>query len=298
MIKQLISDIAFDVIKLSQALTRAKIVESKIKNATFKRWISRELEGYDYQDESLPKYRKIWSVVNLTVEFEFGRTEDFPVILNDKFGEKIIDAMNFHRVIEPIPLIEQIVENLKQGDGYINISPQQVNMLASLYQEQVSAQGGWIKGGKREVAKGQYQNVLEQTKQKLLDTLMELESEFPNLIDDYNTTQENIEKVQNIITNHIYGNHNPMNIAAGINVEQNLFTKGLNDEDEKKLKSFGISAEEIEELRKIVEANSEDKPSFIAKSMKWLGGVTASVAGRGLYEHIPAITDFIHKLIM
>ncbi len=29
--------------------------------------------------------------------------------------------------------------------------------------------------------------------------------------------------------------------------------------------------------------------------MKWLGGVTASVAGRGLYENIPAITDFIHK---
>ena len=54
--------------------------------------------------------------------------------------------------------------------------------------------------------------------------------------------------------------------------------------------------EEIDALKEVVQ-KFKDKPDFVEKTMKWLGSVTASVAGRGLYEHIPAIIDFINKLI-
>jgi hypothetical protein len=85
---------------------RAKLVENKIKNEILKKWITKELEGYDFDDPYLPDYRKVWSVVTLTAEFPFGRTQTFPVILSEDFGEKTIDFMNYHRIIDPIAIVE------------------------------------------------------------------------------------------------------------------------------------------------------------------------------------------------
>lgn len=55
-------------------------------------------------------------------------------------------------------------------------------------------------------------------------------------------TKENNDKVQNIITNHIYGNNSPTTIAAGVNVEQNVNHTTLTQEEmRRKLKQYGLS---------------------------------------------------------
>lgn len=297
MIKQLITDIAYDNIKLSQAITRAKLVENKIKNDTLKKWLNKELEGYEFDDKYLPSYRKVWSVINLTAEFPFGRTQTFPVVLDESFGEKTLDLINFHRIVEPISIVEQQIENIQSPKGHINIPPQQVQMLAGLFKDQIDEYRGVVRSGKREIGKVQYQNVLEQTKQKLLDTLMELENEFPNLIDDYQMTEENKDKVQNIITNNIYGDNNPMNIAAGKTVEQTGNSITINAADIKKLKKLGVEDEQIEELKTIVTENSKDKSTLTSKAMKWLGSVSASIAAKGLYDNLPALTEYVQQVI-
>jgi len=296
MIKQLITDIAFDNIKLSQAITRAKLVENKIKNETFKKWLNKELEGYEYDDPYLPSYRKIWSVINLIAEFGFGRHERFPVLLNESFGQKTIDAINFHKIIEPIAIVEKELDIFKDSKGYLNIPPHQVELLANLFEDQISDQGGVIRQGDREVGKIHYENVIEQTKQKLLDILMNLETEFPNLLNDYIMTKENNEKVENIITNNIYGSNNPLNIAAGKHIEQENIQNIYANQDFSKLEELGVDKKEVEILKQIVQTHGKDKATLKGKSMKWLGGVLASVAGRGLYDNIPAITNFIHTL--
>lgn len=298
MIKQLINDIAFDTIKLSQALTRAKIVENKIKNDTFKKWLRKELEGYKFVDQYLPEYRKVRSAIYLTAEFPYGQTQTFPVELPDEFGAETLDLINYHRIIEPISIVEEQISSFTKPSGSLTIPNQQIQMLASLFKEVLEETDGTITHGARQIGKVQYQNVLEQTKQKLLDTLMELEEEFPNLLNDEKMSKEDNEKVQNIVTNHIYGNNNPMNIATGVSVKQNVKTSVFTVEQEEKLKSLGVEEADIKDLKHIVEYGSNDKSTLISKSMKWLGSVSASVAGRGLYEKIPAITDFIHKLTM
>lgn len=298
MIKQLITDIAFDKIKLSQALTRTKLVENKIKNETLKKWLNKELEGYEFGDKYLPGYRKAWSVIHLTAEFPYGRVHKFPVLLNEKFGEDIIDMVNFHRIIEPISIVEEQIENLAdKPKGYITLPPQEVEILADLFNDQVAQHRGVIRSGNREVGKVQYQNVIEQTKQKLLDTLMELENEFPNLINDYKMSEENNEKVQNIITTNIYGSNNPMNIVAGKTIKQigNTFT--FNSETIEKLKALGVDENQIGDLTTIVTENSKDKSTMTSKVLKWLGSVSASIAAKGLYDNLPALTEFVHQII-
>jgi len=46
MIKDLIKDLAYDNIELSQALTRAKLIASKVKNDIFKQWLIKECRRY------------------------------------------------------------------------------------------------------------------------------------------------------------------------------------------------------------------------------------------------------------
>lgn len=297
MIKQLIKDLAYDSITLSQGLTRAKLIENQVKNETFKNWLKKELEGYDFEDIYLPPYRKVWSNIKLTAEFPFGQTQSFPVTLPDTFDEKIIDTVNHHRILEPISIVEQQINNVDGVKGYINLPAQMIEMLSELYVDQVSKYRGVIRSGSREIGKVQYQNVLEQTKQKLLDTLLQLDGEFPNLSDTYTMNEENNKKVENIITNNIYGNNNPLNIAAGENVQQTN-TTNINQQDIAKLGGLGVNEQEISELQQIIADSKSDKKTFGNKVMSWLGKVSVSIAGRGLYDNIPQLTEFVQNLII
>lgn len=298
MIKQLITDIAYDNIKLSQAITRAKLVENKVKNETLKKWLNKELEGYEFDDIYLPQYRKVSSAIYLTAEYPFGQKHKFPVLLDESFEDIYFDLVNFHRITEPISIVEQQIENLgEKAKGYIHLAPQLVQSIAKLFEDQVESRGGVVKSGTREIGKIGYQNVLEQTKQKLLDTLIELENLFPNLINDYQMTEENKDKVQNVITNNIYGSNNPMNIAAGGKVEQSGNSINIGNIDSEKLKKLGLEDSQIDELMQIVRDNTKDKPTLTSKTMKWLGSVSSSIAAKGLYDNIPALTEFIEQVI-
>lgn len=291
MIKDLISDLAYDKINLSQALSRSKLLAYKISNDTFKEWLRKELEGYDYDDDIFPEHRRVKCQLFITHSLPTGQKHSKPVMVADGANQELYEEVNYLKILEPISIIEQQILSLNEI-GYIHLTPEEAYYFTrgDRYQKLVV-------GGYREIGKGQFQNVIELTKQKLLDTLLELDNQFPNLTNEFAMTKENEEKVQNIITNYIYGDNNATNIATGKNVEQSINVSAIRTQDEDRLKSYGVTQEEIEELKKIVKAGSNDKPKFIGKAMKWLGSVTASIASKGLYENIPAITEFIHKII-
>jgi hypothetical protein len=297
MINELITDLAHDKITLSQALTRTKLIANKIKSDVLKNWLVKELEGYEILDPYLPDYRKIFSPIILTAQFQFGHTQQIPVVLDDSFNDKTIELVKYHRVAESIFIVEQQIQNVTKAFGVIKLPAEMVQIMSGLYKDELDRTGGVLIDGKRDVGKIQFQNILEQTKQKLLDTLMELENEFPNLINEYKMTEENKDKVQNIITTHIYGENNPVSVAAGINVKQDITISNEKGIDYKELKKLGVEDSQIEELQAIVSDPKINKSTLTGKVMKWLGSVTSSIAARGLYDALPAITDFAHKLI-
>jgi hypothetical protein len=154
--------------------------------------------------------------------------------------------------------------------------------------------GGQIIKGFLQTNKAQFVNVIEQTKQILIDTLMELDEQFPDLENDFQPTNENSEKVQNIITTNIYGDNNPTNIASGANVTQHdfNFNKAV---DVEKLKGWGVSEKNINELKEVL--SSKDKSSIGGKLLKWASTVTASLATAGLTNNAHEILNYIHQLM-
>lgn len=220
-----------------------------------------------------------------------GRTHSKPVMVADGAEPEFYEEVNYLKIFEPISVIEQQISELKDV-GYIQLTAEEAFNIShgDKYQK-------WVVGGHRKIAKGQFQNVVELTKQKLLDTLLELDNQFPNLTNEFDKTKANMEKVQNIVTNNVYGNNNPLNFAVGHNVEQKDINNIFHDNDYFELEKLGVDKNEIAELKQIVQTDSTDKSTLKQKALKWLGTVSASVAGRGLYDNIPAITEFIHRLL-
>jgi hypothetical protein len=296
MIKELIRDIAFDNITVSQALTRAKLIAHQIKNETFKSWLNKELNGYEYEDPLLPEYRKIWAEIHLTAEFPYGRTQTFPVVMDDN-RKDIEEMLNIHVVTEPISIIEQNINQMQDGKGYIHLTGGMVQHVGELYRKQVEAYRGAIRSGQRTIGKNQLTNIVELTKQKLIDTLQDLEELFPDNDNKYEMNKENDKKVQNIITNNIYGNNNPLNVAAGDNIQQGDITLYISQEHIDKLKEFGVEEEALAELQKIDQEEPKGKPERKTKIMGWLGKVTASLTARGIYDSIPQVVEYVGNLI-
>ncbi len=291
MIKDLISDLAYDRISLSQALSRSKLIAYKINNDNFKDWLKKELEGYGDEDEFLPNYRRINCQMFITHSLPNGQKHSKPVVVTEGAKPEFYEEVNYFKILGPISVIEQPISGLKDI-VYIHLTTEEAHFISKgdLYQK-------WVVGGYRKVGKGQFQNIVERTKQKLLDTLLELDNQFPNLTNEFDNTKDNMEKVQNIITNNIYGTNNPLNIAAGHNVEQKDITNIINDIDYSELEKLGVEKNKIDELKQIVQTNGKDKSSLKEKTLKWVGSVSASIASKGLYDNIPIISEFIHRLI-
>lgn len=297
MIKDLIKDIAYDAISLSQGLTRAKLIAAKIKNDTFRQWLNKELEGYGFNDSMLPSHRNIKCVLYLKVEYPLGRLENIPYILNEKERGKDKDFTDFienHRVTEPISIIEKNIVSLTGQKGQIPMSADFTDLIGAQFEDQVNYYGGVIRSSHKEVMKTQYQAIVELTKQKLIDTLLSLNEEFPNLTNEFNMSQDNADKVQNIITTNIYGNNNPLNIASGNTVTQsNALT--FTTENYQTLEKLGVDKKDADELKTIVETKNVERSTVKTKISKWLGSVSASIAAKGLYDNIPKLIEYVNN---
>jgi len=96
---------------------------------------------------------------------------------------------------------------------------------------------------------------------------------------------------------YMYGFNNSINIAEGCKVEQFGSIISITTESLEKLREYGVEDKEIVELKEIVENNQQDKKSMKSKIGKWLSSVIASVTAKGLYDHIPVITEIINKIM-
>lgn len=301
MIKELITELAADKIPLSQALTRSKIIAFKINNDTFKNWIKKESEGYEFDDELLPEYRKVFSEMNLIAQFTGGEERIIPFKIPEGTPQEVIDTIYFHQIRESISIVElQLSSDGTPQNGRITLPNEMMEMIKSTLPKamimQITMVGGVIDKLQRNINTIQYHNILNQTKNKLLDILLELETEFPNLENDYIMNDENNQKANNIITNNIYGSNSPVNIATGDNNVQTNTIK-IEHIDIEKLKELGVEDKDIQELTTIVTEANGDKTKIGSKIIGWISSVTSSLVARGLYDNIPKISEFAQTLM-
>ncbi|SDP86677.1 hypothetical protein SAMN05428975_3152 [Mucilaginibacter sp. OK268] len=293
MIKEIINELAYDKITLTQALTRAKLVAFTIDNQTFQSWLKWELEGYNDNKELLPEYRKVPCVPMAKIGDRYGRKNTVMIRLNQTL--EIMEMLSVANVYISVPSLETNFATIQSDICTQEFAPALTELLRGPF-EASNPQIKLLSAG-QEFNKLYLKNIIDMTKQKLIDTLLELNKEFPNLTDDFKMDKEKNTKIENIITTNIYGSNNPLNITAGEHVQQSGFTFNT-AVDFTQLEKLGVQGKEVEELQTIIAENKDNPSGKLASVMKWLGGVSASIAARGLYEKIPAITEFVHTHIL
>lgn len=283
MIKQLIEDLTFDKISLSQALTRAKIIAYKVNNDAFKDWITGEIKGYSKRE--LPEYRIIPCDIFAEVFIPFQGTKTIPMDvtnLKDWAGEYSFNEM---RMTQSIGTLELGIKKDSQSQyGYDYFPMDLTNQFKRLTDE-----GENITAIKRRIQLSQVLYILEQTKQRLLDTLLELNESFPNLENDFPETNTNSQKVQNIITQNIYGNNSNSNIGVGENINQTIHSDQKIEELIKELRNLGVPAEDLDELKEIV--SDKNEKSVGKKILSWIGNLSTKVIEKGIVLEIPTIIE-------
>jgi hypothetical protein len=284
MIKELINDLAFDKITLNQGLTRAKIISSKIGDSNFTNWIRSELNGYS-SDENIPEYRVTQCDLKATIN-DFGGLRVIPIdasVLDNKYGGKIYTI----RLAQDIDSLETAINESESEEIIFKMPHNLVRSFSEMTHTRL------IDAGK-EVQKSQLRYIVNQTKQRLIDTLIQLDETFPDFENTFITSPENKEIVQNIINNHIYGDNVNANIGIGENFKQSIQIENLH-EKLAELRQLGVDESSLTELEEIVK--DKDSKTTLTKITSWIGKMTTKAIEKGIEYQVPLIIEKVTDLI-
>ncbi|RXM42669.1 hypothetical protein [Flavobacterium sp. YO64] len=293
MIKELIEDLTFNRINLAQALTRAKIIAYKIKNEQFKEWLQSEINGY--ANKELPQYRNIDCDVFAEIVEPFSGKRTIPIDVSSLENE-VDNQYSFYkmRMTQSIGTLEIGLEKDREkgnGYGYMYLPLELTRTISQMCDD-----GENITAIKRRVQLSQIDFIIEQTKQKLLDTLLELNDAFPDFENSFsNSNNVNEQKVQTIINHNIYGNNSNSNIGIGDNITQNINNENSLEELVKELQKIGVEKIEIEKIETIIK--TEPKESLSKKALGWVGNVASKAIEKGVELQVPILIETISKYI-
>ena len=295
MIKKLINDIAYDNVSLTQGLTRAKLIQNKLRIDSLNTWINQELNGYEANAE-VPSYRMLTVKIIGDFSGDFGQQwKNVPLVL-DKVGENLgMDMYSFSEK-SSIQNIEDAVKASKPGaELLLPFHPKMVRSLADMYRKQDPS--AYLISAGRVVLPSQYGNILIQIKQRLLDILLDLDNKFPDLEDDLKPSLEAKEKASSIVNFHIHGGQNNTNLGVGGYVIQS----GNNQKIKTELREFrealldiGVPAEEVSKIEEIA-TSTEPKETKLQKAMQWVGRLSGKLVEKGIEHKLPEIIDLVQK---
>ena len=291
MIKGLIKDIAYDKITLTQALTRAKLIGYKIKNEEFKLWLSQELSGYKYA-KGIPDYRILETETVADVFNPFIRSYEMKIEISSSIKEEIGEDLYRWYFTNGISSLERTINKTKGNFCYMLLGSEATEFIRQYLSLPRDTRLNHLM---KKVAVSLLFTILANTKQRLLDILMELDNEFPNLENEYGTMEDDF-KAKQIINNTIHGNVSNTNFGLGetVNQEQTIHQSQLNGILEE-LSTLGVESKDLQELETIV--SKSDEKSLSKKLIAWAGRISQKSIEKGVELQIPIILEKINSLL-
>ncbi len=307
-IEQLIDDLSNSENSLTNPLLKTKILATRIGNEKLMKWTNDELSGY--KEEVLPKYRLAKSNIICTMQqgYDVYENVQLPLMV---FEKNLIDSLIQYKCNDSIQTLENLEREKKNEIIYKDLGPDMCAYMTKLANK--AGQNFAIMTMKVVVQVSQITQVLSEVRAKLLDFMLQLEKDVPNLDDLMKNklnvkenVNEKIEKIyyQTIINTSGFGN--TITTGEGNLVTSNIkITQGNVADMKRELEKNNVPVENIDEIIQIVqdeEPNRETKKfgekaniwiqKMVSKTLDGTWQIETGAAGGLLVEIIKAYYGF------
>ena len=279
LIDELRADTIDSKISLTNALRKAKVLASILKNKGFQNWVNSELNGYQSYDD-VPEYRKTAVQVLGTFVGPYGARIDnvmvplfnLPETLKDFARENSIFA---HGVKE----LESMVD--KDTDVLRARWPAEAVILA---RDGVKMEGGYVLADAwQQATRSTIEGILDTVRNRLLDFVLELQEISPTIRESEDAISElPKDRVETIYNVTILGEHNV--VATGSGIDQRLsqqVTLGDWDGLREYYRGLGVPDEDLDELESAINHDEKSNSKQLGEKVKlWVGSmISKSIEG-------------------
>ncbi|MBA5248974.1 MAG: hypothetical protein FE834_05495 [Gammaproteobacteria bacterium] len=275
---------------ISVLLRQCKILAARLGSPEFKNWVEYELNGYAENDD-IPKYRIMTVMCKGHFVGPFGSSLNNVEIPSRSIPEDFREGLFTSYLILPISAIESLIDSSNNGTIAECWSTDITAVVgAEIYQEMNCLQAWKV------IPVNTLVGILDMIRNKVLDFVLEIESENPQAGDaSLNSQPVAKEKVQQIFNTYISGN--VQNIAIGNKDFKQISENGLNDETFNNLldalKKVKNSNQITSEFTSIVEEMkaSKDSSDFKKSYKKFI-----SVLSDHMQVYGPVVAPFLPAL--
>ena len=205
---------------LSVILRKAKVLAFKLKNKEFKDWVENELNGYNDND-SLPEYRKVSTVANGNFINTSWHSKGVPIPLHN-IPSEFHHHFNEIRLFQGVKELESLIDTIDKSNEDSLQSPVPAELLPLLSEtiyQYMHCIGAW-----RVLTKAHITQIIETTRNALLNFILELSDRYPEIkSDSYSGEQIPNEQIQQVFNYYILGGkHQIVGSSNSINQGDNM----------------------------------------------------------------------------
>ncbi len=260
-IEQIIGELSDTTLSLTNPLLKTKILAARIGNQDISRWVNDELTGY--KGDNLPEYRIGRANVTCTIQqgYNIQHNVPFPFMT---LPHEMSDEMTKMRFNDSVHTLEKQEKENPNGTLYKELGAD----MCAFITRKVIENGQHFAVTKMTVVShvSQITQVLSEIRSKLLDFMLQIEKEFPNLDNIIKNklfmeekVNERVEKIYNQTIINASGQGNTIT-TGNENVVTSIVnvTQGNLSELRKALEINNVPQEDIEEVVSIVQEEQPD----------------------------------------
>lgn len=260
MVTDIIDTLSDDTKSLTTPLLKVKVLATRIGNETLLKWVNNELDGYKTSDE-LPEYRQAKAIPRGNIRQGYYQEQNvtLPITI---FGEKIAKRL----VKFPLDQGVKALESIATGESGDTMAKQYgadfcafLTGAARKNGQSIEITHAWTQIHVSEVVQ-----TLSEIRNKLLDLLLELEKQYPNLDKDLKENKVDKTQVNQTIVNimntfNTSGDGNIVNTGNNNTFKSTItINKGDINALKEALKQISVPDEDIVELEQIVRTDKPD----------------------------------------
>ncbi len=256
-ISEIINLLSDDNQSLVTPFLKAQIFAKRIGNDGLYKWVVQELNGYDTKSE-LPSYRMA-KCNDFAVLKQNGQYTNEQLLPLTSFSKEVQSMMLKYRVFGSVKSLESIVMTDPKGALNKPYSVDFCQMLSNDLKEQGLNFG--VHSLRTQVQVFEITEVLTNIRSKLLELMLELEEDFPNIdteletrVVDKQAVNQTINYIMNKIKITTKGDGNIVNTGDNSTVVNNaVVTKGNKEELKKFLNENVVSDDDVLLLTEIID---------------------------------------------